>query len=47
MPEFELREFSERLFRLPKGNLFGNLPQKLLVYFLPVVLPGSHCEALK
>lgn len=49
VPEFELREFSEfeGLFQLPKESLFGNLPQKLSVYFLPVVLPGSHCEALK
>lgn len=50
VPEFELRKFLEfeRLFQLPEGNLSGgSLSQKLLVYFLLVVLPVSHCEALK
>lgn len=50
VPEFELREFFEfeRLFQLPKGSLSGgSLSQKLLVYFLLVVLPMSHREALK
>lgn len=48
MPEFVLRELSkfERLFQLSKGSLFGNFPLKI-VDFLLVVLPGSHCEALK
>lgn len=50
VPEFELRKFLEfeRLFQLPEGNLSGDsLSQKLLVYFLLVVLPVRHCEALK
>ena len=50
VPEFELREYSEfeKLFQLLKGSLSGiSLPQKLFTCFLLVVLPVSHCEALK
>lgn len=43
VPEFELREFSEleRLFQLPKGSLFGNLPQKLWFIFFRWFCQGA------